>query len=116
LYPRLFAAAEDPKTYATNRVRYELMKRLGYFVTESSEHNAEYSPYFIPRGPEMVRRFDVPIDEYLRRCDGIVDEFERMKRLSQSDAPIQVHKSHEYGSVIIHSLVTGQPSVIYGNV
>ena len=50
LYPRLFQAADDPKMFATNRVRYELMKRLGYFVTESSEHNAEYSPYFIPHG------------------------------------------------------------------
>jgi alpha-galactosidase len=116
LYPRLFGAADDPQIYATNRVRYELMKRLGYFVTESSEHNAEYSSYFIPHGQEMIERFDVPIDEYLRRCDGIVDEFERMKTLSRSDAPLQVRKSHEYGSIIIHSIVTGQPSVVYGNV
>lgn len=115
LYPRLFAAAEDPKVFDTNKVRYELMRRLGYFVTESSEHNAEYCSFFIPHGREMIERFDVPIDEYLRRCDGIVDEFERMKIFSKSDAPIEVHKSHEYGSVIIHSMVTGQPSVVYGN-
>ena len=54
------------------------MRRLGYFVTESSEHNAEYNPFFIPRGPGVIAKYGVPIDEYLRRCDGIVDEFERM--------------------------------------
>ena len=115
LYPRLFAAMEDPAIYKTNKVRFELMKRLGYFVTESSEHNAEYNPHFIPRGPEHIRRFDVPIDEYLRRCDGIVHEFERMKAVSSNGEGIEVHRSHEYGSVIIHSIVTGKPSVVYGN-
>ena len=115
LYPRLFAASDDPKIFNTNKVRYELMRRLGYFVTESSEHNAEYCPYFIPRGAEVIERFSVPLDEYLRRCDGIVDEFERMKKFSVSDEPMEVRKSHEYGSTIIHSMVTGTPSVVYGN-
>ena len=50
LYPRLFDAMNDPAKFATNAVRFELMKRLGYFVTESSEHNAEYNSWFIPRG------------------------------------------------------------------
>src|SRR5207247_896282 len=81
LYPRLFEAMRQPEVYDTNRVRFELMKRLGYFVTESSEHNAEYSPWFIPHGPEMVERFSVPIDEYLRRCEENVEEFDRMKML-----------------------------------
>jgi alpha-galactosidase len=66
LYPRLFQAMEDPSIYRTNKVRFELMRQLGYFVTESSEHSAEYCPYFIPHGPEMIAKFDVPIDEYLR--------------------------------------------------
>jgi hypothetical protein len=91
------------------------MKRLGYFVTESSEHNSEYCPYFIPHGPDSVARFDVPIDEYLRRCDGVVEEFERLKIFTKSDKPIEVHRSHEYGSLIIHSVATGTPRVIYGN-
>ena len=115
LYPRLFAAMDDPKVYNTNKVRFEMMKRLGYFVTESSEHNAEYSPYFIPHGAAEIEKFSVPMDEYLRRCDGIVDEFERMKTFSKSDEPMKVHKSHEYGSTIINSIVTGTPSVVYGN-
>jgi len=115
LYPFLFEAMNRPEVYGTNKVRFELMKRLGYFVTESSEHNAEYSPYFIPHGSEQIARFDVPIDEYLRRCDGIVDEFERLRAFSKSDEPIDVRRSPEYGSAIIHSIVTGTPRVVYGN-
>jgi alpha-galactosidase len=115
LYPRLFEAMTDERVYKTNCVRFELMKRLGYFVTESSEHNAEYSPYFIPHGQTCVARFGVPIDEYLRRCDAIVGEFARMRELSASDRTIDVHRSHEYGSLIIHSMVTGTPRVVYGN-
>ncbi|HVF84531.1 MAG TPA: alpha-glucosidase/alpha-galactosidase [Abditibacteriaceae bacterium] len=115
LYPRIFEAMSDPAIFAKNKVRFELMKRLGYFITESSEHNAEYSPYFMTHGRDMIEKYDVPIDEYLRRCDGIVDEFERMKTFSTSDTPMEVHRSHEYGSTIIHSMVTGEPSVVYGN-
>ncbi len=116
LYPRLFKAMSEPKVYGSNKVRFELMRRLGHFVTESSEHNAEYCPWFIPRGKESIERFDVPIDEYLRRCDGIVDEFERMKTFSRSAEPMgEVCRSHEYGSTIINSIVTGEPAVIYGN-
>src|SRR6476660_2732940 len=115
LYPRLFDAMNRPDVYNTNPVRFELMKRLGYFVTESSEHNAEYSPFFIPRGPGVIAKYNVPIDEYLRRCDNIVDEFARMKQFAKSDEPMEVRRSHEYGSTIIHSIATGQPSVIYGN-
>jgi alpha-galactosidase len=115
LYPRLFEAMARHDVYNTNKVRFELMRRLGYFVTESSEHNAEYNPWFIPRGADCIKRHDVPIDEYLRRCDGIVGEFERMRTFSRTDEPMTVHRSHEYGSTIIHSVATGKPSVVYGN-
>lgn len=115
LYPRLFAAMKQPAIYNTNKVRFELMKRLGYFVTESSEHSAEYCAHFIPHGADIIRRYDVPLDEYLRRCDAIVDEFARLKKFSRSNQPVEVHRSAEYGSTIIHSVVTGQPSVVYGN-
>lgn len=115
LYPRLFSAMNDPEIFRKNPVRFELMKRLGYFITESSEHNAEYNAWFIPHGKGMIERFDVPIDEYLRRCELIVDEFERMKVFGRSDQPIEVHRSHEYGSLIMHSMATGQARVVYGN-
>ena len=115
LYPRLFEAMNDPTIYASNAVRFELMKRLGYFVTESSEHNAEYSPYFIPHGQESIDRYRVPIDEYLRRCDRIVEEFGRLKQICAGKQAVDFRRSHEYGSTIIHSIVTGNPSVVYGN-
>jgi alpha-galactosidase len=57
----------------------------------------------------------VPIDEYLRRCDGIVEEFERMRSSSRNDEPLAVKRSFEYGSLIIHSITTGTPRVVYGN-
>ncbi len=114
LYPKLFEIADDKIAAGRESVRYELMKRLGYFVTESSEHNAEYNAHFMPH-EGYIEKFNVPVDEYLRRCDGIVDEFERLIDFSKSDEPITVHKSHEYGSVIAHSIVTGESSVVYGN-
>ncbi|MFP4380132.1 MAG: alpha-glucosidase/alpha-galactosidase [Candidatus Sumerlaeia bacterium] len=115
LYPRLFKAMEDENVRRSNPVRFELMKRLGYFVTESSEHHAEYNPWFIPRGKDMIKRFNVPIDEYLRRCDTNTREFEHMKDFAHSDKDVRVRRSHEYGSLIIHSMSTGTPRVVYGN-
>ncbi len=115
LYPRLFDAMSRPDIYTTNRVRFELMRRLGYFVTESSEHNAEYSPFFIPHGKDSIVRHAVPLNEYLCRCEKSIGEFERMKAACQSDEPIEVRRSHEYGSTIIHAMVTGAPTVVYGN-
>ena len=115
LYPRLFEKMADPKIYNSNKVRFELMKRLGYFVTESSEHNAEYNPYFIPHGAPTIEEFGIPIDEYLRRSDSTVDEFGRLQKIARSDEPLRVQKSHEYGSVIIHSVATNTPAVVYGN-
>lgn len=119
LYPRLFEAMNRPEVYDTNRVRFEIMRRLGYFVTESSEHSAEYNPWFIPHGDAYARRYDVPLDEYLHRCDGIVEQFERMRAVSRcpdgDGEPTAVQRSHEYGSTIVHSVVSGRPSVVYGN-
>ncbi len=115
LYPRLHEAMNSPQVYDSNRVRFELMRRLGYFVTESSEHSAEYCPWFIPHGPQQVARYAVPIDEYLRRCDWSAEEFERLRELSRSDRSLEVHRSQEYGSTIIHAMATGQPRVVYGN-
>src|SRR5208282_4553211 len=68
-----------------------------------------------PRGMEVVNKYHVPLDEYPRRCDSIIDEFERMKILSKNGEKMEHRRSHEYGSTIIHSMVTGAPSVVYGN-
>jgi len=115
LYPLLHRVIDEGRVPDWNRVRYEMLRRLGYFVTESSEHFAEYVPYFIKRDrPDLIERFNIPLDEYLRRCEAQINEWEGQRvRLEE---PLEVRRSHEYGSLIIHSLETGQPRVIYGNV
>lgn len=118
LYPRLMELAESGQVPAWNRVRYEMLRRLGYFVTESSEHFSEYVPYFIKRGREdLIERFGVPLDEYPRRCESQIGGWEELRtQLQDPSAPLEVRRSVEYGSLIIHSVVTGQPRVVYGNV
>jgi alpha-galactosidase len=115
LYPRLRELAGRFDVYNTNKVRFELMKRLGYFVTESSEHNAEYCAYFIPHGPQQIGRFDVPIDEYLRRCQQSAREYEDLQREAASQEPARINRTQEYAAPIIHAMTTGRPAVIYGN-
>ena len=102
----------------SDAVRYEMLRRLGYFVTESSEHFSEYTPWFIKEGREdLLEKYDVPLDEYLTRCERQIEGWRELKeRLEDPDAEIQVERSHEYGSKVIHSLETGTPSVVYGNV
>ncbi len=116
-YPLLFKLLEDPD-FKQDKVRFEMMRRLGYFVTESSEHQAEYTPHFIHHGDDIVEKFEVPIDEYLRRCESIIDTWQQTEaELLGRDGEIKVKpQTHEYGSYIIHSMETGTPRVIYGNV
>ena len=117
LYPLIRQVSKEGRVPDWNRVRYEMLNRLGYFVTESSEHFSEYTPYFIKRDkPELLERFNVPLDEYITRCERQIAGWHKMKAEYESDAPIEIHRSHEYGSLIIHSLETGTPRVVYGNV
>src|ERR671916_1000688 len=114
-YPRLFAAMEDPDVYAKDKVRFELMRRFGYFVTESSEHNAEYVPYFL-KDDELIERYDVPVDEYIRRSEGNLTAYAETRRKLLAGEEVPLSRSVEYGSLIIHSMVTGEGRAIYGNV
>ncbi len=117
LYPLIRNVVREGRIPDWNRVRYEMLTRLGYFVTESSEHFAEYCPYFIRRDrPDLIERFNVPLDEYIRRCENQIAGWHTMKAKYESDAPVEVHRSHEYGSLMIHSIETGIPRVVYGNV
>lgn len=100
-----------------NKVRYEMLMRLGYFVTESSEHFAEYTPYFIKRGREdLIEHFGIPLDEYPKRCVEQVERWKSEAEAYRTAETIAVAPSHEYASEIINSVVTDTPSVIYGNV
>ena len=100
-----------------NKVRYEMLMRLGYFVTESSEHFAEYTPYFIKRDrPDLIEKFGLPLDEYPKRCVEQIDRWEKQAKDYREANTIKVEPSHEYASAIMNSVVTGEPSVIYGNI
>jgi alpha-galactosidase len=117
LYPEIRRVSEE-RVPETNRVRYDMFKRLGYFVTESSEHFSEYTPWFIKRDRgDLIKKFNIPLDEYPRRCEVQIAEWERLrKELENPNTPLEVARSVEFGSLIIHSLETGIPRVVYGNV
>ncbi len=147
LYPRIRRVIEEDRVPAWNRVRYEVFSKLGYFVTESSEHFAEYVPWFIKRDrPDLIERFNIPLDEYPHRCEnqiamwnvmrdwmehtdtsideppaGVINELrERLGTDEVASGFVQevftMRPSHEYAAQIIHSMETGAPRVIYGNV
>jgi len=117
LYPALRQVIADGRVPDHNRVRYEMLKRTGYFVTESSEHFSEYGPWFIKRDrPDLIEQFNIPLDEYIRRCEVQLEKWGKMRAEYEGDAPIAHKRSKEYASQIILGHETGAPQVIYGNV
>ncbi len=118
LYPLIRQVVEEGRVPAFNRVRYDMYTRLGYFVTESSEHFSEYVPWYIKSGREdLIARYNIPLDEYPRRCENQIAEWQTLSRdLTDTSKPFPIKRSVEYGSTIIRSMETGEPSVIYGNV
>ncbi len=124
LYPDLIKAYREgraPKSgwnpRCPNKVRYEMMTRVGYFVTESSEHFAEYTPWFIKRDrPDLIETFGIPLDEYPKRCIEQIDRWKAQADEYRQADRIEVAPSREYASSIMNSVWTGEPSVIYGNV
>jgi alpha-galactosidase len=105
----LYPALRELEPPAHDRVRYEVLRHLGAFVTESSEHFAEYVPWFIKAArPELIERFDIPLDEYPRRLREAQGDW---------DKPLEVgNRSHEYGADIIRACETGEPFRFNGNV
>ena len=125
LYPALrdgYGAGRIPKpsnwnVRCPNKVRYEVMTHLGYFVTESSEHFAEYVPWFIKdKRPDLIESFGIPLDEYPLRCEEQIAKWERQAAEMRKAATIEVKPTHEYAATIMNSVVTGAPAVIYGNI
>lgn len=94
-----------------------MIKRLGYFVTESSEHFAEYVPWFIKKDREdIIDKFSIPLDEYPTRCREQIENWQLESKNLQKAENLDIERSNEYASQIINSVWTGKPSVIYGNV
>ncbi|MCJ7840272.1 alpha-glucosidase/alpha-galactosidase [Lederbergia sp. NSJ-179] len=118
LYPEIKKRAEEKqKTKHHDMVRFELMKRFGYYITESSEHNAEYHPYFIKsRYPELIEKFNIPLDEYPRRCVNQIEGWKNMRNDLVNDKELKHERTHEYGSYIIDAMETDVPFKIGGNV
>jgi alpha-galactosidase len=114
LYPRLderIAGDSDLQ----RRVRIALYRRFGYFQTESSEHAAEYVPWFMHHDEELERH-RIPVGEYIRRSEDNLVEFARLRDALARGEEMPLERSKEYAATIVNSMVTGEPSVIYGNV
>ena len=117
LYPEIKARAAALTEKHNNMVRLEIMKRFGYYVTESSEHNAEYMPYFIKdKYPELIDRFNIPLDEYPRRCIRQIADWEKRRDELTKDPHLTHTRTHEYASYIMEAMETGVPYKIGGNV
>lgn len=124
IYPEIKDKAyyylENSDEYTNNHpdlTRFEMMRQFGYYITESSEHAAEYYPYFIKsKYPDLVGRYRIPIDEYIRRCNEQIDGWDKMKEEVVNDGNITHTRTNEYGSRIIEAMETGAPFEFGGNV
>ena len=121
LYPMLKERAND-EAYINEHckgdlVRLHIMKNFGYYVTESSEHNSEYMPYYIKdKYPELIERFNIPLDEYPRRCINQIEGWKKMREELVNNKEIEHNKTGEFASYIINAMETDVPYRIHGNV
>lgn len=116
-YPRIKELALEKENPHEDSVRFELMRNFGFYITESSEHNAEYHPYFIKKNyPELIEDFGIPLDEYLRRCEEQIAGWEKQRDNIVHNGDLTHVRSLEYASYIMDAIVTGNPTMIAGNV
>ncbi len=115
LYPALREFIEAGGAPDDDLVRAELFRRFGLYPTESSEHHAEYNPWFIPKD-DLVSRYHIPIGEYLSRVAANLDEYAATKRALDAGEPFDIERSGEYAAVIAHARATGTSARIVGNV
>lgn len=119
LYPEIKrrAKAKNASEKHGDMVRYDYIDKLGYYCTESSEHNAEYNYFYIKsRYPELIERFNIPLDEYPRRCVNQINKWEQQKQELLNGGDVEHTRSREYASRIMEAMVTNQPYKIGGNV
>lgn len=119
LYPEIkkLAAEKNAKEKHHNMVRFDYIDKLGYYCTESSEHNAEYNPFYIkPNYPELIDKFNIPLDEYPRRCVNQIANWQKQKEELLNGGNIEHTRSHEYASRIMEAMVTNTTYKIGGNV
>lgn len=108
-YPEIKRRAAALTEKHNDMVRLEIMKRFGYYVTESSEHNAEYMPFFIKdKYPELIDRFNIPLDEYPRRCIRQIAEWEQRRDELTKDPHLTHARTYEYASYIMEAMETNK--------
>lgn len=119
LYPeiRKRAAEKNANEKHEDMVRFDYIKNFGYYCTESSEHNAEYNCFYIKsKYPELIDRYNIPLDEYPRRCINQIDSWKNQKAEILNDGKVTHERSKEYASYIMEAIITGNPYKIGGNV
>ena len=118
LYPDIRKKAmEFNNPECKDLVRLDYLKRFGYYVTESSEHNAEYNPFYIKhRYPELIEKYNIPLDEYPRRCVNQINDWKKQKEEIFNGGKITHERSREYASHIMEAIVTDKPYKLGGNV
>lgn len=119
LYPEIKrrAALRNAEGKHWDMVRFDLMSHFGYYITESSEHNAEYNPFYIKaKYPELIDRFNIPLDEYPRRCIHQIADWATRRDTLVKDASLNHERTHEYASYIMEAMETDIPYRIGGNV
>ena len=119
LYPeiRRLAKEQNAKEKHGNMVRFDYIDKLGYYCTESSEHNAEYNPFYIKsKYPELIDRFNIPLDEYPRRCENQIAKWQKQKEELMAGGNVQHKRSREYASRIMEAIMTNTPYKIGGSV
>ena len=119
LYPeiRRLAKAKNTAEKHYDMVRFDYMDKLGFYCTESSEHNAEYNPFYIKAGrDDLIEKFNIPLDEYPRRCIDQIEGWGKLRDELLGGASIEHSRSKEYASYIMEAIVTGNPYTIGGNV
>lgn len=119
LYPEIKkrAANKNASEKHNDMVRFDYIEKLGYYCTESSEHNAEYNSFYIKsKYPELIERFNIPLDEYPRRCVNQINQWQKQKEEILNGGDIKHERSLEYASRIMEAIATNSPYKIGGNV
>ena len=119
LYPEIKRCAKEKNANQKHwdMVRFDYIEKLGYYCTESSEHNAEYNPFYIKAGREdLIEKFNIPLDEYPRRCINQIANWQKQKEEIMNGGNIQHTRTHEYASRIMEAIWTNTPLKIGGNV
>ncbi|MBR5120793.1 MAG: alpha-glucosidase/alpha-galactosidase [Clostridia bacterium] len=119
LYPEIKRRAKEKNANEKHwdMVRYDYIDKLGYYCTESSEHNAEYNPFYIKAGrDDLIEKFNIPLDEYPRRCINQIAAWQKQKEEILNGGNVQHTRSHEYASRIMEAIWTNTPYKIGGNI